>query len=131
MSLDTRWVQRPRRCASSVKQCRCLPPPDDDRYLAPQDVEQRDHLIERFRRVGGIKQAIELGKRGPEATGNLAPAEAAWLDAISGLDRELVEEQLAHVVRFLVVLQHGVEMNRALRSGREHVRASLASSLSG
>jgi hypothetical protein len=94
----------------------------DNIHAATKHVQKVDHPIERLGRIRGIEQSVQLCRRCVEPANDLAAAQLRLPHAALGLDREAMEQEVSHVHRILIVIEHRVHMNGVFPTVLERIR---------
>lgn len=99
--------------------------PDDKVHFLAHEGQNSQKLADGVPWVCRVEQAVELTGRRTELPGDLPLAEAASLEPFSGLDGQLVQEEVLKVVGVGVEFEDRIEMECVLVPGCELIGEGL------
>src|SRR5262249_33479461 len=102
---------------------------DRQRDLAVERLEEPNEPIDRLVVVGLVEKAIELRGRGSETADDLTAREWTSREPLLRLDRQRVEQTVSEMIGIFVVVEHLLDMDRALTTRCEGVGDCLGSEL--
>jgi hypothetical protein len=103
--------------------------PDGDVHVTVQDVKEQQELVDRFSVVRLIEEAVELARRGPESTDDLAPGHSTRADSRPGLHGEPIEKQPPEISRIVLRFQRLLDVDRPAPPRSEDVRERFPAEL--